>query len=143
VGSEVRESTLYLQLRKRHDPSLVTRAEWLLGHMWLMKHLFHPPADVKKTWRGYIMTDGISCSWSRSTQEPVKKPTKRKKVIASVIVPLYTLVPVDSQTRPKELGKHGESVWIDRGPLNIVAVDPGQATLVDAIRSHHDGILLP
>jgi hypothetical protein len=92
------------------------------------------------------MTDGISCSWSRSTQEPmtekpVEKPTtKRKKVIASVIVPLSTLGPVDPQTRPKELGKHGESVWIDRGPLNIVAVDPGQATLVDAIRSHHDGI---
>jgi hypothetical protein len=75
------------------------------------------------------------------TEKPVEKPTtKRKKVIASVIVPLSTLGPVDPQTRPKELGKHGESVWIDRGPLNIVAVDPGQATLVDAIRSHHDGI---
>jgi hypothetical protein len=48
------------QLRKRHDPSLVTREEWLSGHMMLMKHLFYPPADVKKTWRGVIMTDGIS-----------------------------------------------------------------------------------
>jgi hypothetical protein len=72
-----------------------------------------------------------------------KPTTKRNKVIASVIVPLSTLGPVDPETRPKELGKHGESVWIDRGPLgplNIVAMDPGQATLVDAIRSHHDGI---
>ena len=91
------------------------------------------------------MTEGISCSWRRSTQEPIEKPvekptTKRKKVIASVIVPLSTLGPVDPQTRPKELGKHGESVGIEHGRLNIVAVDPGQATLVDAIRSHHDGI---
>jgi hypothetical protein len=110
--------------------------------MMLITHLFDPPADVKKTWRGVIMTDGLSCSWSRSTQEPVveKPSTKRTKVTASVIVPLSTLGPVDPQTRPKQLGKHGESVWIDRGPLNIVAVDPGHATLVDAIRYHHDGI---
>ena len=46
-----------------------------------------------------------------------------------------TLGHVDPQARPKELGRHGESVWIDRGPLNIVAVDP-----VLSIRYHHNGI---
>ena len=127
-------------VEQRQDPSLVTREEWLSGHMMLMKCLFNPPADVKKTWRGVIMTDGISCSWSRCTQHPQTPTTKRKKVTASVIVSLSELGPVDPQTRPKELGKHGESVWIDHGPLNIVAVDPGQATLVDAIRYHHNGI---
>jgi hypothetical protein len=135
------------QIRKRQDPVRVTRKEWVAGHMMLIKHLFYPPADIKKTWRGVIMTDGISCSWSRSTQEPVpvvkKLSTKRKTVTTTVIVPLSTLGPVDPQTRPKDLGKHGESVWISRGPLNIVAVDPGHATLVDAIRSHHDGIPAP
>ena len=125
------------QLRKRQDPSLVTREEWLSGHMMLIKCLFYPPADVKKTWRGVIMTDGISCSWSRSTETST---VKRKKGTESIIVPLSRLGHVDPQARPKELGRHGESVWIDRGPLNIVAVDPGHATLVDAIRYHHNGI---
>ena len=129
------------QLRKRQDPALVSRDEWLSGHMMLIKRLFYPPSDVEKTWRGVITTDGLSCAWSRNTQQTVTPTTKRKKEVASVVVPLSTLGPVDPQARPKALGKHGESVWIDQGPLNIVAVDPGlPRTLIDAIRYHHHGI---
>ena len=65
------------------------------------------------------MTDGISCSWSRSTETST---VKRKKGTVSIIVPLSTLGHVDPQARPKELGRNGESVWIDRGPLNIVVL---------------------
>jgi hypothetical protein len=70
---------------KRQDPSLVTRDEWLSGHMMLSKHLFYPPVDVKKTWRGFIMTDGISCSWSRRTE--TTPTTKRKKVPHPLLFP--------------------------------------------------------
>jgi hypothetical protein len=98
------------QMRKRQDPSLVTREEWLSGHMMLIKCLFYPPADVKKTWRGVIMTDGISCSWSRSTQQQETPTVKRKKGTASIIVPLSALGHVDPQARPKEFGMHGESL---------------------------------
>jgi hypothetical protein len=35
---------------------------------------------------------------------------------------------------------HGDTVWIEQGPLTIIAVDPGHATLVDAVRYHPDGV---
>jgi hypothetical protein len=34
---------------------------------------------------------------------------------------------------------HGDTVWIEPGPLTIVAVDPGHVTLVDAVRYHPEG----
>jgi hypothetical protein len=133
-------------LSKKKNPELVDSAEWKLGHRIIAPLLFYPPKDVKKTWNGIITTDGISCSWHRVTEDVVvpkpklkSKSKSSKKAPVSVIVPLSELGRVDPQDQPKEYGNHGESVWIDRGPLNIVAVDPGHATLIDAIRYHHDG----
>ena len=43
-------------------------------------------------------------------------------------------------TRPKDYGTHGDTVWIEPGLLTIVAVDPGHATLVDAVWHHTEGV---
>ena len=132
---------------KKKRPELLDAAEWKLGHSIIAPLLFLPPKDVKKKWNGIITTDGMTCSWHCVSLEETVHPTTKhkrrtKKHDASTIIPLSELGRVDPHTRPKEYGKHGESVWIDRGPVNIVAVDPGHATLVDAIRYHHDGIPL-
>jgi hypothetical protein len=141
------------KLNKKRKPEEVDPAEWKIGHALIAPLLFHPPKGVKKTWNGIITTDGITCSWHRVRLEERIRPIKQKRKTpkkttttkaetgsTSTIIPLSELGRVAAHTRPKEYGNHGEGVWIDRGPLNIVAVDPGHATLVDAIRYHHNGI---
>ena len=60
------------------------------------------------------------------------------------IIPLSTLGPTAPHARPRYDGyTHGDNnVWIDRGPLTVIAVDPGHVTLVDAVRHHPDGVHL-
>ena len=56
------------------------------------------------------------------------------------IVSLSSLGPTAPHVHPKDYGTHGDTVWIAQGPLTIIAVDPGHATLVDAVRFHPDGV---
>jgi hypothetical protein len=66
-----------------------------------------------------------------------EKPTEEKQI---KVVSLDTLGPTVAHMRPKQYGTHGDNAWIDHGPLTVVAVDPGHATLVDAVRYHPEGV---
>ena len=68
------------------------------------------------------------------------KPETKKEETPIEIVSLSSLGPTATHTRPKDYGTHGDTVWIEQGPLTIIAVDPGHATLVDAVRYHPDGV---
>jgi hypothetical protein len=48
--------------------------------------------------------------------------------------------PTAAHSIPRHYGTHGDTVWIEPGPLTIVSVDPGHATLVDAVRYHPEGV---
>ena len=73
---------------------------------------------------------------------PREKTKKSSKTSATVIVPLASLGPIVAHIPPKHYGTHGETVWIEKGPLTIVAIDPGHATLVDVVRYHPEGVLI-
>jgi hypothetical protein len=78
-----------------------------------------------------------------TTKTKTKTKTKqhRKEHATPIeIVPLTSLGPTATHTRPKDYGTHGDTVWIEPGPLTIIAVDPGHATLVDAVRYHPEGV---
>jgi hypothetical protein len=125
-------------------------------HRMVANRLFYPPPDARKHWNGVITNDGISCSWRLrahkrhqikhrvvpSTYPKANTKAKKKKTTATQIeiVPRSSLGPNAPQTRPKEYGTHGDTVWIEPGPLTIIAVDPGHATLVDTVRYHPDGV---
>jgi hypothetical protein len=69
------------------------------------------------------------------------KKTKTKKPETPIeIVTLSSLGPTATYSRTRDYGTHGDTVWIEQGPLTIIAVDPGHATLVDAVRYHPDGV---
>jgi hypothetical protein len=134
--------------------SEVSREQWKKCHRMAASRLFFPPRKAQKNWNGVITTDGISCSWHQTkerlvvptqtktqTQAKSKTKTKTKKQAPPIeIVSLSSLGPCATHTRPKDYGTHGDTVWIEPGPLTIIAVDPGHATLVDAVRYHPDGV---
>jgi hypothetical protein len=73
--------------------------------------------------------------------KPKTKKTKTKTSETPIeIVALSSLGPTATYARPRDYGTHGDTVWIEQGPLTIIAVDPGHATLVDAVRYHPDGV---
>jgi hypothetical protein len=129
---------------KQRKYGQVSREQWKKCHRMVVSRLFYPPRDAKKHWNGVITTDGISCSWHQTKHRVVPATHLKTKTKTSAtpieIVPLSSLGPTAPHTRPKDYGTHGETVWIEPGPLTIIAVDPGHATLVDAVRYHPDGV---
>jgi hypothetical protein len=152
---------------KPKEQTEVSREQWKKCHRMIASRLFFPPRDARKNWNGVITTDGISCSWhqikerlvvpcarikSKTQTKPKQKTTsktktktppktKTKKQAPPIeIVSISSLGPSATDARPKDYGTHGDTVWIEPGPLTIIAVDPGHATLVDAVRYHPDGV---
>ena len=129
-----------------HSPT-VTRDQWLQCHREVASCLFHPPKDAQKHWNGIITTDGVSCSWHQikytATRHKKKKTTgtnPRKRTEEAETISLASLGPVSAHGRPRDYGIHSDGVWIEPGPLTIIAVDPGHVTLVDAVRHHPGGV---
>jgi hypothetical protein len=124
----------------------VTRDQWLQCHREVASCLFHAPKDAQKHWNGIITTDGVSCSWHQikyiATHHKKKttgtKPRKRTEEAETIA--LAALGPVAANKRPRDYGTHSDGVWIEPGPLTIIAVDPGHVTLVDAVRHHPGGV---
>jgi hypothetical protein len=115
----------------------VTREQWLQCHQMIVSRLFYPPRDAQNNWNGVITTDGISCSWHQLKHRVEPPSTCLPKKSSPVgLVTLASLGPTAAHSIPRHYGTHGDTVWIEPGPLTIVSVDPGHATLVDAVRYH-------
>jgi hypothetical protein len=130
---------------KPRNPEEVSKDQWKKCHRMVAARLFFPPRDAQKHWNGIITTDGISCSWHQTKERlvpPIQPKTKKTKTPETPIeiVTLSSLGPTATCARPRDYGTHGDTVWIEQGPLTIIAVDPGHATLVDAVRYHPDGV---
>ena len=110
----------------------VTSTQWKAFYPRLVRHFFKPPSSVKKHWTGVVTTDGISCSWH------IKKVhTTTEAANTAEHIDVGSLGPVSPHSRPSYYGTHAKDVFINTvGDLNVVAVDPGIAMLIDAIRSH-------
>jgi hypothetical protein len=113
---------------KQRKYGQVSREQWKKCHRMVANRLFYPPPDARKHWNGVITTDGISCSWHQikhrvvpSTYPKANTKAKKKKTTATQIeiVPRSSLGPTVPQTRPKEYGTHGDTVWIEPGPPKL------------------------
>jgi hypothetical protein len=112
----------------------VTTEQWLAFYPTLVCQFFAPPTRLKKHWTGTITTDGISCSWHIQKDHVI--PASKKDTIIRKI-DICSLGPVSPQSRPSYYGTHAKDIFINPvGTLNVVAIDPGIVTLIDAVRSH-------
>jgi hypothetical protein len=105
-------------------------------HGSLASHFFTPPHKTKKHWNGIVTTNGISCSWHLPCTS--KARARRKPTVDTLSVDLFKRVP--GHEKCQEYGTHAQDLFVHpSGALDIVAVDPGHVTLVDAVRYHASG----
>jgi hypothetical protein len=76
---------------------------------------------------------------SKPRLNPRPNPRPRHQRHQLRLVTLSSLGSTATYARPRDYGTHGDTVWIEQGPLTIIAVDPGHATLVYAVSYHPDG----
>ena len=114
--------------RKRKSFEDVSLAQWRKISHVLSDIFFFPPSKMKKHWNKVVTTDGVSASWHKVS---IVKHEKRKRVQKTRVL---------EQVPDKGwLGHHGTDVLIP-GEINIIAVDPGHAHIMDAVFVSRDKV---
>ena len=114
-----------IKKKKKLSPISINRLQAMdrrvLGCM-----LFNPNIKGVKHWTGVVTTDGISASWHLSKTSICNNKLKKSSTNTRDVKKLS----------PTQYGVHNHDVKFNIKCFDYIAVDPGHATLVAAVRVH-------
>ena len=128
---KLQEQAAKLQVKKTSSKQSISRGQILSHSESIMKQYFRPPS---KYWNGTITTDGVSISWHLTK---ARADTTRNDQGKTRTIPSTSSKVVKGHEKPVHYGNHGVSCWIsNETDIDIISVDPGHETLIDAVREH-------
>jgi len=129
-----REEDARITSSKKTKTKSTPRDAWLVLSEVVAQRLFQVPKNLKNRWTGVVTTDGITSSWHCQRPEDTTRPRPGKHKDDTSSRPRPTQC---TQLQPKHYGAHGrDTVFNGLGVFNVVAVDPGHAHLISAVREH-------
>jgi putative hemolysin len=112
---------------KRAKPT-VAKSTWRSMYELVRQKLFHVPERLSGKWTGVVTTDGVRAMW-HCRRAPKPKPHTKT-------APRTGTVRVVRALQPRHYGVHQEEAVFENRDLNMIAVDPGHAVLISAVRFH-------